>query len=524
MRMRTLVGAILWSWTLSGAFAVGGKTYERALSLTDAPVCGIQCLSHTYPPTGCAIKDDTCLCDSEELSHTWATCMLANCSMEDTLNTHKVRAAVCGLSRETKTHEVLVYTIAVFSVAVIFVTLRVAGKTLAKRLSIDDYMIMVAMLLTAVPFGCILAITESGFGRHIWDLQSGHLKRCLMLFSISWSTYVIVLGLIKVSLILFYLQIFMAHKMRTACYASLVFIVTSTLGLVLATVMACIPIQAFWNRDLTGKCLDINALAYSTSGIALAQDLIILILPMPCVWKLNIGKYKKLAVGLMFAIGTFGCIATMIRVHALLSFRISTDPTWDYVPVTVWTELELGCGFICVSLPSIRVLLTVILPRRFLDFFATLSNRSCHRSTSDPLDDAPPRPAQHKKKNIWLHISTDAETNASGSAARSAIARANSEKVQLDAVEQVSTPEWNEWNKAALQPGECAVLPNRASRQQEEWELLHRQISNPDEVKPVWLGGGLPGPARPTELCQIGCLPEGSYSDTKLTRIEEEPV
>jgi hypothetical protein len=71
--------------------------------------------------------------------------------------THKVRAAVCDLSHETQTHNVLVYTVAVFSIAVVFVALRVAGKMLAKRLSMDDYIIVGAMLLTAIPFGCILA-------------------------------------------------------------------------------------------------------------------------------------------------------------------------------------------------------------------------------------------------------------------------------------------------------------------------------------------------------------------------------
>jgi hypothetical protein len=108
----------------------------------------------------------------------------------------------------------------------------------------------------------------------------------------------------------------MAHKMRIACYASLVFIITSSLGLFLATIMACIPIQGFWNRDLPRKCLDINALAYSTSGIALLQDIIILILPLTCVRKLNISRYKKLAVGLMFTIGTLYA-TTLIISHCI---------------------------------------------------------------------------------------------------------------------------------------------------------------------------------------------------------------
>ena len=111
------------------------------------------------------------------------------------------------------------------------------------------------------------------------------------------------LGLIKVSLIIFYLQIFVDRGMRIACFTTIGFIVTSTLALVLSTVMACIPMQAFWDRDISGKCLDINALAYATSGIAIAQDIIIIALPLTCIHKLRINRVRKFAVGFMFSIG-----------------------------------------------------------------------------------------------------------------------------------------------------------------------------------------------------------------------------
>jgi hypothetical protein len=41
MRVRTLVGAILGPRMLSGVFGVGGRAHERALTLADAPECGV---------------------------------------------------------------------------------------------------------------------------------------------------------------------------------------------------------------------------------------------------------------------------------------------------------------------------------------------------------------------------------------------------------------------------------------------------------------------------------------------------
>lgn len=224
--------------------------------------------------------------------------------MTETLDTAKVQASLCSLSNDSATREVYLHTSIIFSIAVLFVALRMAGKILAKRISPDDWIILVAMLLTTIPCGCVLAMTGMGFGEHVWNLKHGQLRQCLQFFYISWSTYVIVLGLIKISLIIFYLQIFLQRKFRIICYIVLVYIIASTLVIFLATIFSCLPVEAFWNRDIKGKCLDINALAYANSGSAIAQDIIILILPLTVIQKLNMKRYQKIAVGLMFSVGT----------------------------------------------------------------------------------------------------------------------------------------------------------------------------------------------------------------------------
>lgn len=60
----------------------------------------------------------------------------------------------------------------------------------------------------------------------------------------------------------------------------------------------------FWDRDLRGTCLDVNAAAYANSGMSIVQDLIIVSLPLPVLHKLNMGLKKKIGVGLMFALGS----------------------------------------------------------------------------------------------------------------------------------------------------------------------------------------------------------------------------
>ena len=118
------------------------------------------------------------------------------------------------------------------------------------------------------------------------------------------SLYTVALGLIKVSLCMFYLQIFPSPRIRMVCYAILTWIVVNTLVIFLLTIFSCTPVRVFWNQDVEGKCMDISALAYANSASAIAQDVVLVVLPLICIRRLNMKRYRKVAVALMFSIGT----------------------------------------------------------------------------------------------------------------------------------------------------------------------------------------------------------------------------
>lgn len=145
-----------------------------------------------------------------------------------------------------------------------------------------------------------------------------------------------------------------------------------------------------------GTCLDINALAYANSGLSIAQDIIIIALPVRVVWKMNMDTKKKWSVAFMFALGglyesrsvplvlsrlashfelwltcSSGCIISIIRLRSLLVFGTSIDPSWDYVPVVIWTVLELAAAIICSSLPALRTLVIHIYPKIASSFCST---------------------------------------------------------------------------------------------------------------------------------------------------------
>jgi hypothetical protein len=82
-------------------------------------------------------------------------------------------------------------------------------------------------------------------------------------------------------------------------------IALSTTIIFFMTVFSCHPVAFFWDRDVgRGTCLNVNKLAYANSAMSIIQDLLIIVIPLPVLVKLNIGRKKKIGVGFMFAIGS----------------------------------------------------------------------------------------------------------------------------------------------------------------------------------------------------------------------------
>jgi hypothetical protein len=193
-----------------------------------------------------------------------------------------------------------------------------------------------------------------------------------------------VLTLIKISLVIFYLEIFDSSRFKITAYIVLVYIITTSIVSFLITIFVCRPVSFYWNRDIEGKCMDPQVIAYACSACAIVQDLILLILPLAFIRNLQMMRHRKIGAILMFSIGSLGCIATIIRLHTLTTFRISVDPTWDYVSATIWTEVELAAGSICVSLPSIRILITKTMPGRVKNIFSHIGHPLRNRNKRKP--------------------------------------------------------------------------------------------------------------------------------------------
>lgn len=223
------------------------------------------------------------------------------------------------------------------------------------------------------------------FGRDIWEVDIDTLTYGFLLFYIDESFYLAILSLTKISILLFSMRIFPQQGFRRACIACIAWIAASGLAFLFMQIFQCWPLDFIWLGWKGGykgehTCLNVHALTYSAAAFGIAQDIVILILPIPLLTQLHASKRKRSQILFMFSLGFFVLLTSCIRLGFIVRFAASWNPTWDYTGPLIWSGLEVGVSMIVTSLPAIRVLLS----RTFPGIFG--SSQGTARSNSLPMD------------------------------------------------------------------------------------------------------------------------------------------
>jgi hypothetical protein len=56
------------------------------------------------------------------------------------------------------------------------------------------------------------------------------------------------------------------------------------------------------------------------------------------------------------------CLISIVRFKSLYEISVSTDVSWDNVPIADWTAVECNIGIMCACLPTLKPLLSRFLP------------------------------------------------------------------------------------------------------------------------------------------------------------------
>ncbi|KUJ08369.1 uncharacterized protein LY89DRAFT_342081 [Mollisia scopiformis] len=297
--------------------------------LDSVPECGLACVTSIIPHFNCNISIP-CICTNNSRSSALNTCVSKNCTIIEQLQIVNITHLACGEPVQSRQAH-LIGTVALGIVAFSFVNLRLYSRwTLGGIWNADDW-IMVGVDGCLLPFmivGCLAA--AEGFGKNIYNVGTENLVTALEVFFWGEIAYVTLLGLCKTSVLLFYLRIFPYTRCRIACYITLAWVGICTVLYQFLVLLQCLPLSynwEGWKQDLghPDRCLDLNALNYSSAGINIAQDLVILVIPVPWLVGLNCSLRNKLQILAMFGVGIFICLCSIIRLTKLPSFKATKN-------------------------------------------------------------------------------------------------------------------------------------------------------------------------------------------------------
>ncbi|GAB1743137.1 hypothetical protein NU219Hw_g8993t1 [Hortaea werneckii] len=334
------------------------------------PPCALQCSAQAISQVDCELTDMDCVCNNKKLTELSAKCMLVSCTTKESLNAAKYQASLCD--RPYHDNGGMVWkTCAFFQ---IFGTLVVASRFYVRSpmfkgpgLGWDDYLMGATYAFYTVGIAVAIKMSVIGLGIDMWNLAYASIEDILFWFFVSEIFYLAVISATKISICLLLLRIFpstVARKFRWACWGALALCAGYWAALTIGILNACHPVNYNWLRwnptEHEGKCYNMNAAIYSGAGLNIFLDLIVLILPIPKVLGLEVSNAKKVGILATFSVGIFALICSCIRLKYIVLFGDSTNITYDYATVALWSIIEGGATCICANMPPMAAMVRSI--------------------------------------------------------------------------------------------------------------------------------------------------------------------
>ncbi|RYP21171.1 hypothetical protein DL767_009317 [Monosporascus sp. MG133] len=236
-----------------------------------------------------------------------------------------------------------------FAICPVIVGIRLwSRRRKSGKPGVDDFTILAALGFSLVSGTLMITACSHGYGRHWRDLTPSEKYGAMKI------TYKASINLTKTSILLLYLRIFTGVRwFRWGCIFVMACIAMFCLATITATIFQCNPIEKAFNQTMKGHCINNGRFWYANASFNIFTDLIILIIPMPLVYGLQIPRVQKAGLVIVFALGIFVVITSCLRTTTINAQARTTDKTFD-IASTMWTILEMNVAILMQAYRSSR--------------------------------------------------------------------------------------------------------------------------------------------------------------------------
>ncbi|TRX94307.1 hypothetical protein FHL15_004774 [Xylaria flabelliformis] len=252
--------------------------------------------------------------------------------------------------------------------ASIFTPLQIAIVSLrfyARSLTHSPFNLGDALVLVAL----LGALVQGGVGYHVSFLVETSPETVTTFFKYlvaisSW--YWVTISISKLAVCLLYRSLFPQRAVFVTLCITATILISTSLATFIATLAACRPFSANWGslEVQNAHCINKESLYVWGTFPNIVTDVLLLVIPLPIVWKLQATKKVKWALSVTFVVGGTGLIASILRFASFANTSSFTDATFNAVELIAWTVAEPGIYLISASLLVLRPLLDKVRPSK----------------------------------------------------------------------------------------------------------------------------------------------------------------
>ncbi|OJJ62486.1 hypothetical protein ASPSYDRAFT_196211 [Aspergillus sydowii CBS 593.65] len=286
---------------------------------------------------------------------------------------------------------ILFYALAAFALGV-----RLYDKIkISRRFFAEDYLIILTMIpTTVVTIVVLLSKWKYLLDRHTWDVPPQYSRSGNILSTIDFVCFCLASTLVRLSFLAFYRRL-VAHT-KSRFYKNVIYVTMFvTAGLAVAYIFAllfrCSPAKASYDfnppsfrPDYPYHCANREMILFTGSLLSTILDFLIMLIPIPLAWQLDLPLKQRLGVLGMLLLGLLICACGAIKTRYLYVLFVTYDDAWVATPIWILSALELHVGILCSSAPAVRMVVREHI-RRFNEWFYRRYPRTDSMASLIPL-------------------------------------------------------------------------------------------------------------------------------------------
>ncbi|KAK3685176.1 hypothetical protein B0T22DRAFT_482166 [Podospora appendiculata] len=251
----------------------------------------------------------------------------------------------------------IVTSVIMTTMATIFVVLRCISRfVIIKNPGLDDYFIIGALVFTIGYLIDIFVLRNNHLGFPMTMLTPDNMINFIKTTLAVQVMYYTIVFCIKTSIVYTYLRFAVTTTFRNLCIGTITVHALFFFICFVVTLAQCNPLHRMWDltKTVEGTCINTTAFFYFTSAFNIITDIWILALPIKTLREIHRPTREKVALLIIFGVGTFAAVASIVRLHTIYTYTEATDPFREGVLVNVWSVIEVCIAISCASVSALK--------------------------------------------------------------------------------------------------------------------------------------------------------------------------